>query len=107
MDHAATLEPSSQAAITEYTTALRKVMHRRFVVGQGTRDMQGPSGLTTEQFTEVVADRLGRVLNKMPRHPEPGKEVVTVPDRKNRRNYGVDVAVVKEMFDKFDEDKNG
>jgi isocitrate dehydrogenase len=107
MNHAATLEPSNQAAILEYTTSLRQVLHRRFVVGQGTRDMQGPSGLTTEAFTECVADRLNRVLNKMARYQDPEKEVVKVPDRKHRRNYGVDTAVVKEMFDKFDEDKNG
>merc|ERR1719310_1513165 len=91
--HSATLDTTNQAAINRYCETLRKVMHRRFVIGQGTRDMQGPSGLTTEAFTECVAERLNRVLNKMERHPEPPKEAI-VPDRKHRRNYGVDIAVV-------------
>jgi isocitrate dehydrogenase len=107
MDHAATLDTINQASINEYTSSLRQVMYRRFVIGQGTRDMQGPSGLTTEQFTDCVADRLNRVLNKMERFPEPEKEVVKAPDRKHRRNYGVDVEVVKEMFSQFDTDGDG
>ena len=32
--------------------------HKCRVEGQGTRDLCGPEGLTTEQFVEVVAKRL-------------------------------------------------
>lgn len=100
MQHASTLDTSNQAAVMEYTSKLRQVMHRRFVIGQGTRDMQGPDGLTTEQFIETVAERLNRLLKDLPRHEAP--PVVTKPDRKHRRNYDVDEDLARSMFDKYD-----
>jgi len=106
IEHAATLDTTNQDAMNQYATSLRQVMHRRFVVGQGTRDMQGPSGLTTEAFVDCVADRLHRVLNDMPRFPKE-EVVMTKPDRKARRNYNVDEELVKKMFDKYDENKDG
>jgi isocitrate dehydrogenase len=106
IQHAATLDTSNQDAMMEYTTKLRQVMHRRFVVGQGTRDMQGPGGLTTEAFLDTVADRLHNVLHNLPRK-EAEKVVITKPDRKNRRNYDVDREAVKEMFSKYDSDGDG
>ena len=38
--------------------SLRSIIHKCMVEGQGTRDLCGPEGLTTEQFVEVVAKRL-------------------------------------------------
>jgi len=106
IDHAATLDTTNQEAMTDYTTKLRKVMHRRFVVGQGTRDMQGPDGLTTEAFLDTVADRLHRQLNNMPRK-EPEEVVVTKPDRRHQHFVSVDEAAIKEMFAKYDKDGDG
>ena len=37
-------------------------MHNTFKYGQGTWDMAGPSGLTTEQFVEKVGNRLSKYL---------------------------------------------
>lgn len=106
IDHAATLDTTNQEAMTDYTTKLRKVMHRRFVVGQGTRDMQGPDGLTTEAFLDTVADRLHRQLNNMPRK-EPEEVVVTKPDRRHQHFVSVDESAIKEMFAKYDKDGDG
>jgi isocitrate dehydrogenase len=107
IQHAATLDASNQDAMMEYTTKLRQVLHRRFVVGQGTRDMQGPDGLTTEAFIDCVADRLNRVLNDLPRFPKEEEVVLTKPSKNIRRNYNIDEELVKEMFAKYDLDKDG
>ena len=45
---------ASADAMKKYTTTLRKALHNTFRYGQGTRDMSGPDGLTTEQFVEKV-----------------------------------------------------
>lgn len=105
MQHAATLDTTNQEAIAEYTTQLRQTLHRRFVVGEGTRDMQGPTGLTTEGFLDMVADRLDRRLRKLPRPELP--VVVTNPDRKHRRNYDLDTEWVRNTFNEYDSDKDG
>ena len=44
--------------MTEFAMNLRSIIHKCMVEGQGTRDLCGPEGLTTEQFVEVVAKRL-------------------------------------------------
>jgi len=63
MNHAEALNPCGTKGgetILEFTTVLRRIMHRMMVTDRGTRDLCGPSGLTTEQFIDVVAERLGR-----------------------------------------------
>ena len=57
IDHAADLAGGDKA-ITEYTVALRQAIHTLMVSGRGTRDLCGPSGLTTEQFVDAVAGEL-------------------------------------------------
>jgi isocitrate dehydrogenase len=44
--------------LISFTVDLRCAMHETFAVGEGTRDMMGPKGKTTEQFVEAVAARL-------------------------------------------------
>jgi len=107
IQHAAALDTTNQDAMMEYTTKLREVIHRRFVLGQGTRDMQGPSGLTTEAFMDCVADRLDRHLKNLPRYQDPEKAVVVKPDRKHRRNYHPDEELMKSLFDKYDLNGDG
>lgn len=106
MQHAATLDTTNQDAVMEYTTSLRKVLHRRFVVGQGTRDMQGADGLTTEAFIDTVADRLHRVLNGLPR-AENEKAANPKPDRAHDRDHNVDHELVKHMFKEYDTNNDG
>mmetsp|Transcript_17125 Transcript_17125/g.44511 ORF Transcript_17125/g.44511 Transcript_17125/m.44511 type:complete len:240 (+) Transcript_17125:154-873(+) len=107
LDHSAALEEQaggpSADAMKKYTTTLRKAMHNTFRYGQGTRDMSGPEGLTTEQFVDKVADRLSRYL-------EGGDEVinnVVKPDPRFRRNFDVDEEAVKVMFSEYDTDQSG
>ena len=47
--------------MTKFTSALRNAVHNTFRRGKGTRDLSGPSGLTTEAFVaEVREDEGGR-----------------------------------------------
>jgi isocitrate dehydrogenase len=41
-----------------FTLLMRKALHNTFRAGEGTRDMSGPTGLTTEQFVDKVKQRL-------------------------------------------------
>lgn len=67
--------------------------------GKGTRDLYGPSGLTTVQFVnEVKSELLGNVTSAC-------KDVKVAAAFNDPYEY--DVSKVKEMFDSIDTDKNG
>jgi len=52
-----------QAYTDNFVDTLRTAIHNTFRYGQGTRDMCGPTGFTTEDFIDKVAWRLNRYLN--------------------------------------------
>lgn len=115
MQHAATLEAESfpddtskqetKAKVFNYTQTLRESIHNTFRYGQGTRDMSGPSGFTTEDFIAKVAWRLQRYLAMQ--HEEAPPPVLHEPDRKYRRNYNIDTEAVNKMFQKYDKNGDG
>lgn len=70
--------------IHRYTDALKKAIHNTFRYGQGTRDMAGPNGLTTENFVDKVAWRLGRYMASMNEEIDP--QHIVAPSRSFRRN---------------------
>jgi isocitrate dehydrogenase len=115
MEHSATLDaekdPSNEEkALTKekifnFTVTLRKAMHNTFRYGQGTRDMSGPSGYTTEDFIKKVAWRLHRYLSAQ--YEEEAPPELTDPDRKYRRNYDIDEDAVNVMFAKYDVNGDG
>lgn len=104
MQHAATLYPSEcdKDAVMEFTLRMRKHMHDAMVNGQGTRDLCGPEGLTTEGFIKNIADRLA--TGKMPGEKAEKKRE---PSRKYQKNYNVDEEKVKAMFAEYDTDNDG
>merc|ERR1719414_2901379 len=116
MQHAAALEverfPGDQekkiieAKVMNFTTTLRQSMHNTFRYGQGTRDMSGPSGFTTEDFVEKVAWRLHRYLARQQLEEAPPPRLHE-PDRRFRRNYDVDFEAVNKMFNKYDTNGDG
>ena len=115
MQHAAVLDAEKypdehakqevKAKIFNYCTTLRTAMHNTFRYGQGTRDMSGPSGFTTEDFIDKVAWRLNRYLAQQTEESPPPK--LNEPTRRFRRNYDVDLEAVNEMFSKFDKNGDG
>ena len=46
--------------MTKFTSALRNAVHNTFRRGKGTRDLSGPSGLTTEAFVAEVREEGGQ-----------------------------------------------
>mmetsp|Transcript_62927 Transcript_62927/g.163299 ORF Transcript_62927/g.163299 Transcript_62927/m.163299 type:complete len:509 (-) Transcript_62927:75-1601(-) len=110
MEHAASLEPSNKADIFRWTGHCREAMYAAFREGRGTRDLSGPSGLTTEQFVDSVAADLTKRMESgevaTPFVPAPAEE--QAPSRKLRRAYeSIDEDAMKKFFDKYDSDTNG
>jgi isocitrate dehydrogenase len=115
LEHAATLDvernPGDDSKVTakdqivNFTSTLRMAIHNTFRYGQGTRDMSGPSGYTTEDFISKVAWRLQRYLASQGEEMPP--PVLREPDRRFRRNYDVDDAKVKQMFASYDRNGDG
>jgi isocitrate dehydrogenase len=115
MEHSATLQleksptdPEQERIrdqIFNFTHTLRTALHNTFRYGQGTRDMSGPSGFTTEDFIRKVAWRLQRYLAVQYDEAPPPK--LQEPDRRFRRNYNIDQEAVSVMFHKYDKNKDG
>jgi isocitrate dehydrogenase len=115
MQHAATLQAEKypddeskqvvKAKIFNYTETLRDAIHNTFRYGQGTRDMSGPSGFTTEDFIAKVSWRLQRYLAMQDEEAPPPQ--LTEPERKFRRNYNIDTEAVNQMFQKYDKNGDG
>jgi isocitrate dehydrogenase len=57
MNHAGALE-GNREDIVEFTTSIRQHVHQAMSSGNGTRDLCGPTGLTTEQFIDYVAEKI-------------------------------------------------
>jgi hypothetical protein len=94
-----------QAKVLNFTETLRTAMHNTFRYGQGTRDMSGPSGFTTEDFIAKVAWRLQRYLSMQDEEAPPPN--LHEPSRKYRRNLNIDSEAVNAMFQKFDKNGDG
>ena len=107
IDHSAALadHPDSKEIIA-FTAKMRKLIHKAFVAGKGTRDISGPEGLTTEQFTDLIAEALA------------GNESVIMPVTKTEKREKakpkvnpsfdlVDKEEMRKFFDHLDSDNNG
>ena len=111
MKHAAALDlerggnKDDHEKVVVFTDQLRKAMHNTFRYGQGTRDLSGPSGFTTEEFIKKVAWRLDRYL--VAEEEDSDVPTLSEPNRAFRRNHKIDEKAVKAMFDTYDVDGNG
>jgi len=66
------------------------------VTGNGTKDLAGPDGLSTENFIAFVEENLKTAWS----NPTISTKTIVKPSRKLRRNYNVDENVVKDLFSK-------
>ena len=117
MDHAAKLELEAnpkdneakkvQAFVANFNETLRLALHNTFRYGQGTRDMCGPTGFTTEDFVAKVAWRLERYLGQQVEEqapPELSEEDLPVPANKIT---AFDQKAILQLFEKYDKSGEG
>lgn len=102
--HSAQLQnDATSPQILHFVETLRRAVHNTFRYGQGTRDLCGDKGLSTEQFVKKVAWRLGRYLAKQKDGEEKLEPRVTLTDPRKP----VDEEAITTMFNMFDADRNG
>lgn len=106
VDHSVALtekhgSPSNERLLS-FTRNLRKVIHKLMVTGQGTRDICGPSGLTTEHFISKVGEKLEDpyFLVPSPVRVSEGYKPYTTKD-------AVDQLAIRRMFDDLDTNGDG
>mmetsp|Transcript_25102 Transcript_25102/g.53418 ORF Transcript_25102/g.53418 Transcript_25102/m.53418 type:complete len:546 (+) Transcript_25102:128-1765(+) len=117
MRHAADLEleanPKDRNAqqmhdhVNNFSDTLRTALHNTFRYGQGTRDMSGPTGFTTEDFVAKVAWRLNRYLAQQIEEqapPELKEEDLAVPAEKLSE---FDQKAILKLFEKYDKSGEG
>ena len=121
MEHSATLSAASADAqnfsspedIQHFTRSLRTALHDAFRFGEGTRDMAGPSGLTTEAFVATVAGRLGALLDPKAAAAARAKKAAATtemvqPDPRFMADFdNVDKKAVMDLFTEYDENGDG
>ena len=98
------LSPYSMTTLALHKTTILIITYLstpKPTINTGTRDMAGPSGLTTEAFVDKVAARLGRYVAKHEDGPIPATMEPIV------MNENVDREAVKEIFEKYDLDRTG
>lgn len=98
MNHSAKLYPGHDD-IYGFTKNLQTALHSQLVKkGKATRDISGPTGLTTEQFVAEVRKNIDDIINL---------ETESILKSKELNNSNVDVDAIKKMFNEFDLDHDG
>ena len=95
------------AFTNNFAGTLRMALHNTFRYGQGTRDMCGPTGFTTEDFIDKVAWRLNRYLAQQEEEyapPELKEEDLAIPEEKLST---FDQKAILKLFDKYDKSGEG
>ncbi|KAL3816553.1 hypothetical protein ACHAXA_011852 [Cyclostephanos tholiformis] len=121
MSHAANLQlekkPNDKstvqmhAFVENFVDTLRTSIHNTFRYGQGTRDMCGPTGFTTEDFIAKVAWRLNRYLDaqqlkeaEKEKAPQLAESDLEVPKSKMLE---YDQTAILKLFSKYDKTGDG
>ena len=102
MNHSAALSDDKTEAekITQFTSKLRDTIHQCMVNDEGTRDLCGPTGLTTEGFVDIVGKRMAGIPSGLSR-VDSFNPAAMVGWKK------LDQEAVRNLFEEFDADKSG
>ena len=102
MNHSAALSDDKTEAekITQFTSKLRDTIHQCMVNDEGTRDLCGPTGLTTEGFVDIVGKRMAGIPSGLSR-------VDSFNPAKMVGWKKLDQEAVRKLFEEFDADKSG
>jgi isocitrate dehydrogenase len=98
MNHSADLAGGAPEVLA-FTSRLRAAVHKLMVEGRGTRDLCGPSGLTTEAFIDAVAV----AISSSPECVPPAAEAIEPPIDDSI----VDDDALRTLFSELDENKDG
>lgn len=101
IDHSCGLaQYNNQNKVKGFTRKLRNIMHQAMANGNGTRDLCGPNGFTTEQFVDFVASKL---------HQDEDSDVESDTEEKQSEalHKTVDVQELQKIFDYIDENADG
>jgi len=105
IQHATSLSKSSDTQeIMAFTNNMRRVIHKAFVAGKGTRDISGPEGLSTEKFIDLIADALNGNETVLGPKPVRGERV------KPKISPSFDLADTDQMqqfFESLDQNSDG
>jgi len=108
MNHAATLESSNQEAVMKYTDNVREAVYQAFRDGRGTRDLCGPSGLSTEKFVDHVAQDIAALMaGKQIEKTELGNVKTDVKAPRPVRKGMIDAEKMQSFFNRFDTNGDG
>lgn len=96
--HSCSLHPGKYTELADFADRLRNAIHAQMTTpGKASRDLSGPTGLTTEQFADAVRVRLDtHYASRVQRTP-----IIPVD------NKVFDLDLVKAMFMEIDSNKDG
>jgi isocitrate dehydrogenase len=93
--------------ILEFIDDVRSTIHKAFVSGNGTRDICGPEGLTTEAFVDIVGSVLDRSVPRTTLNVPPALRVTKPALTQKRKFTEEDNTLIRKLFKELDEDNNG
>lgn len=111
LEHALFLHLGSEKNVEEdplheFTSRLRRIIHRAMVEGKGTRDISGPQGLTTEAFISYVAGLIKKTSPemKLQRKAQEKRQLKPVREASVRSNF--DEEGMRQFFESLDKNND-
>merc|ERR1712216_149224 len=114
MQHAESLQGVSKGPVYIWTENLRNAIHQAMVAKEGTRDLCGPDGLTTEAFIDNISARIDvpKIKRELTKTKEEHLKSLTADPPARQQTvtpelFNVDIDAMRRMFEDLDLDGNG